>query len=81
MIVIVVVGFGVWYWQNQKAAAPVGGPGPQPGKQPDSLGAQIFEKTQNPTKDQFPESNPFAADTNPFDVNANPFKDTYKNPF
>ncbi|MDP3973765.1 MAG: hypothetical protein Q8P92_02945 [Candidatus Daviesbacteria bacterium] len=38
-----------------------------------SLGAQIFEKTQNPIQDKIPETNPFAK--------VNPFKGVYKNPF
>lgn len=40
-----------------------------------SLGAQIFEKTQNPLEDKIPETNPLAA------TKSNPFKNIYPNPF
>lgn len=41
----------------------------------ESLGVQIFEKNQNPVKDEIPAANPFKENT------ANPLKDSYKNPF
>ncbi|MBI3109551.1 hypothetical protein HYZ06_00740 [Candidatus Daviesbacteria bacterium] len=40
-----------------------------------NLGAQIFEKTQNPLAGKIPETNPFA------EVQTNPFKNIYPNPF
>ena len=79
-VILGVVGF--LYRQGHNTPPPlVGGPAPLPKAEPASLGVQIFEKTENPTKDQFPETNPFTADTNPFDAGTNPYKDTYKNPF
>ena len=70
---------GFWYWQSQREDATSLGQISQ--EQPGGFGAQIFEKTENPTKDEFPEANPFAADSNPFDANTNPYKDEYRNPF
>lgn len=71
--VVALAGIGFWYWQNRETSPP--------SQEPKGVGAQIFEKTQNPVADKLPETNPFQADTNPFDANTNPYKDTYKNPF
>lgn len=75
LILIVAV---FWFWRQSKNVAPEQKPTLE---KPASIGAQIFEQAQNPTKDKLPEINPFAADTNPFSANTNPFKDIYKNPF
>lgn len=83
-IIIVVVltagGAGFWFWQNKKSEIK---PEEKTAveKKPASLGAKIFERTQNPIKDRTPETNPFSTDTNPFDAKTNPFQDEYKNPF
>lgn len=66
--VVIIVGLAYWYLWRQE-------------EKPAGIGAQIFERTENPTKDKFPEANPFAADTNPFDAKTNPYQDQYKNPF
>lgn len=66
---------GIWYWYRQKDTAPQDVPAR-------SIGGDIFEKTQNPLKDELPETNPFKAETNPFkDKETNPFIGTYENPF
>lgn len=39
----------------------------------ESLGAELFEKTQNPAE-KLPETNPFEAKTNPFSDYKNPFE-------
>lgn len=68
---------GIWYWTYQRRVPQRdSGLVEEPG-----IGGQIFERIENPTKNKFPESNPFAADTNPFDANTNPYNDEYKNPF
>lgn len=73
VLAIVVIGAGVWYWQRRKA------PVPPP---PPSIGGEIFEKAQNPLKDELPQTNPFKAETNPFkETETNPFIGTYENPF
>lgn len=73
VLVVVVLAAGLWYWLKKESS-------------PDSaaehgLGAQIFDRAQNPLGEKLPETNPFAADTNPFDAPANPFQAEYKNPF
>ena len=68
---IVLIAAGVWYWQRRSAEAPA-----------DTIGAELFEKAQNPLKDELPQTNPFKAETNPFkNTETNPFIDTYENPF
>lgn len=81
--VVIIGGAAFWYWQSRNAVPPTGEPTPAPlaQEEPKGLGAQIFEQTENPTKGEFPEANPFSVDTNPFDANTNPYKDEYKNPF
>lgn len=81
---LILLGGAFWYWQSKRAfieSKPKTDSQTSAVKKSAELGAQIFEKTQNPTKDKFPESNPFTVDTNPFSVKTNPFKDAYKNPF
>ena len=41
----------------------------------EGLGAQVYEKVQNPVKDEVPEANPIKK------VKTNPFKEEYINPF
>jgi len=79
-IVLILLGSGFWWWQ-QKEEVPRSGLPAAPKKGPPSLGAQIFERTENPTQDEFPKTNPFEAQTNPFDAKTNPFEDEYTNPF
>ncbi|MDP3727061.1 MAG: hypothetical protein Q8R35_00290 [bacterium] len=68
---IVLIAAGVWYWQRRSAEAPAG-----------TIGAELFEKAQNPLKDELPQTNPFKAETNPFkNTETNPFIDSYENPF
>ncbi len=70
LILALIVG-GIWYWWARKAAPGSAG-----------LGERIFEKVQNPLKDELPQTNPFKAESNPFQkAETNPFQNTYKNPF
>ena len=79
IIVIVAAGLAFWRWQESKS--------PQPKEEAvkeikaGGIGAQIFERAQNPLKERLPDTNPFSAPTNPFNATANPFKAEYKNPF
>lgn len=78
VVVLVLIVLGILFWRRQKNALPA----PESvAEKPAELGAQIFDQAQNPTKDKFPEANPFGAETNPFSAYTNPFKDAYKNPF
>ena len=71
VIVIALIAAGIWYWQRRPAEAPAG-----------TIGAELFEKAQNPLKDELPQTNPFKAETNPFkNTESNPFIGTYENPF
>lgn len=82
VLVIAAVGVSVWYWPK-KSPAPSSRSTPQPVSQTPaeqktvdvSLGSQILQKTQNPTKDKLPETNPFQTETNPLKAQyINPFK-------
>ena len=42
---------------------------------PESLGSELYEKTQNPVQDAVPETNPFK------ETGSNPLEESYKNPF
>ena len=79
IVIIVIAGAGAAWWYWYRAPEPL--PDTTAGQEAGGLGAQIFEGTQNPIKNDVPETNPFAADANPFDADTNPYKDTYKNPF
>ena len=75
VVVLVLAGVGIWYWQSRKAA-------PTAPATEKNLGAQVFEKAQNPIKDKLPETNPFKVETNPFTgAQTNPLKGIIKNPF
>lgn len=70
-VVIALIAAGIWYWQRQ-----------QPETLDQGIGGEIFEKAQNPLKDELPQTNPFKAETNPFkNTETNPFIGTYENPF
>ena len=74
VLAILLIAAGAWYWRARRALPP-----PPP---PPSLGGEIFEKAQNPLKDELPQTNPFKAETNPFqNTETNPFIGTYENPF
>lgn len=66
---------GIWYWQRRQPAPPAETP-------VEAIGGELFEKAQNPLKDELPQTNPFKAETNPFkNTETNPFIGTYENPF
>lgn len=68
---IALIAAGIWYWQRR-----------QPEALDQGIGAELFEKAQNPLKDELPQTNPFKAETNPFKkTETNPFIGTYENPF
>ena len=75
VLVIALVAAGIWYWQRGQAVPPADMP-------VKTTGAELFEKAQNPLKDELPQTNPFKAETNPFkNTETNPFIGTYENPF
>lgn len=66
ILVIVLIAAGVWYAMQTQRGAPAQTAPP--------LGAQLYDRAQNPLKDQLPETNPFAPEVNPLDeIYANPF--------
>lgn len=70
-VAIALIAAGIWYWQRRSPENPAG-----------TIGADLFEKAQNPLKDELPQTNPFKAETNPFkNTESNPFIGTYENPF
>ena len=69
--IVVLIGIGVWYFQMKNASEI---PGAIP-REEASLGAQLFEESANPVKENLPETNPFEQ------VNTNPIDKIYKNPF
>ncbi|MBI2640503.1 MAG: hypothetical protein HYW91_01295 [Candidatus Sungbacteria bacterium] len=73
VLVLLLLAIGIWYWQKREPAPPQ--------EEPAGVGAQIFEKAQNPVADKVPETNPFRADLNPFKKETNPLKAIYTNPF
>lgn len=75
VVVIVLAAAGIWYWQRRQSAPPAETPA-------QTIGGELFEKAQNPLKDELPQTNPFKAKTNPFEnAETNPFIGTYENPF
>ena len=82
VLVIILIAGGIWYWRNKAvpassvgtAPAAVSG-APSAEKTGGSVGAAIFEKSQNPIVNKQPETNPFGK------VEINPLKSVYTNPF
>ena len=67
VLILVAGGVGFWYWSQKRAevretpeeitaAAEV----------KEGVGAEAFEKSNNPLSEELPETNPFNVDTNPF---------------
>lgn len=75
LLAAALIAAGVWYWQRRQPAPPAETP-------VEAIGGDLFEKAQNPLKDELPQTNPFKAETNPFkNTETNPFIGTYENPF
>ena len=72
-VLVIIAGAGFWYWPGKEGVLPP--------PEPESLGEKIFEKAQNPIKDELPQTNPFETKSNPFETEVNPFQGVYKNPF
>ncbi len=78
-IIAILLG-GFFYWQSLQTKkllqAPAANVKPSPAAgASQSLGAQVYEQSQNPVKDQVPENNAFK------NSSANPVSQSYKNPF
>lgn len=57
--VAVLAGVGFWYWREKKTVSVVPEANvPITEKAGESIGGEIFEKTQNPIKNNLPETNP-----------------------
>ena len=68
IIAVIIVIAGFWYWSKRKTREPV-----TPGvsnvnviKTKDGLGAEAFNKSNNPLSNKLPETNPFNVETNSF---------------
>ena len=79
IVALFLLAFGLVFWklradrQNQKPAEFT--PKKDQTEPAASLGAEVYEKTQNPVKDEVPRTNPFK------DTSTNPIEQSYKNPF
>lgn len=62
-LILLAGGIGFWYWSKKRAEAPET---PAAAEVKDGLGAQAFNKTNNPLFNELPETNPFQVNTNPF---------------
>ncbi len=82
LVILIVAGIAVWYVVSQSGPAPVASsvpvvapetkpPAPAVAVTTSSLGATLYEKSQNPIQNKVPEIAP----------TANPIKNVYKNPF
>lgn len=80
VLVIFAIAGLVWYLQkgNKQGAPQLNQAKSQqqaPAPKEEGLGAEVYEKAQNPVKDEVPETNPIK------NVKTNPFKEEYSNPF
>jgi len=77
VIAVILAVAGFWYWQSKKSAPTTSAPDEISTREKvvGGLGANIFEKSQNPISDKLPETNPFGK------VEINPLKSIYNNPF
>ena len=67
VLVAALIAAGVWYWLQKRAEvreAPEEAPAAAEVKE--GVGAEVFEKSNNPLSEELPETNPFNVDTNPF---------------
>lgn len=69
LVLLAILAVVSWWWSQRPAVPPAAEE-----EKPASLGAQVFEKTQNPVKEELQQ-------TNPFEGVANPLEGVYKNPF
>ncbi len=63
---LVAVGVGFWFWSQKRAQESAESAVPGIIEVEDGLGAEVFNKTNNPLSNELPETNPFNVDTNPF---------------
>lgn len=62
VLALILMGAGFWYWSPKKAEVSK----PQATEIKDGLGAEAFNKVNNPLSNELPETNPFRVKTNPF---------------
>ena len=74
-VLVVAAGIAFWYMSQKKASESenptVSG---NTIETKDGLGAEAFNKTNNPLANELPETNPFQVNTNPFEAEINPFE-------
>lgn len=63
IIAVIIAAIGFWYWSQKRAEI---SETPAAIKVKDGLGAEAFNKTNNPLLNELPETNPFYINTNPF---------------
>lgn len=67
ILVLAAGGVGFWYWSQKRAEVSETPAGTLAATEVrDGLGAEAFNKTNNPLSNVLPETNPFYVDTNPF---------------
>lgn len=69
--VIIIVAAGFWYWSQKKVGVSetseeIPAEASAATEVKDGLGAEVFNKTNNPLSEELPETNPFRVKTNPF---------------
>ena len=66
-LILILIGTGFWYWSQKKAeVSETPEETPAAAEVKDGLGAEAFEKSNNPLSNELPETNPFKVNTNPF---------------
>ena len=74
-VLVVAAGIAFWYLSQRKTSESenpaVSGNALET---KDGLGAEAFNKTNNPLANELPETNPFQVNTNPFEAEINPFE-------
>ena len=65
---VIIAAGGFWYWSKRKTEElqPVTSGAADVIKTKDGLGAESFNKSNNPLSNELPETNPFYLNTNPF---------------
>ena len=63
VIALIVAAASFWYWSQKRDEVPEESAAAEV---KDGLGAEAFNKTNNPLSNELPETNPFNVDINPF---------------
>ena len=65
---VIIIAAGFWYWSKREAEElqPAASGVADVIETKDGVGAESFNKSNNPLSNELPETNPFYVDTNPF---------------